>query len=74
MSEDLGDEELANTSDQFDGNVNEQDAAVLGEDEQRATDDVTFDAEAVTTGGVHGQGGMGNGVDGNMPERETPPA
>jgi hypothetical protein len=73
MSEDLGDEELENTSDQFEGHVNEQDAAVLGVDEQRAADDVTLDAEDVPTGGVQGQGGMGNGVDGNMPE-QMPPA
>jgi hypothetical protein len=72
MSEDLGDEELV-TSDQFEGHVNEQDAAVPGVDEQRAADDVTLDAEDVPTGGGQGQGGMGNGVDGNMPE-QMPPA
>jgi hypothetical protein len=72
MTEDLGDEELVNTSDEFEGHVNEQDEAALGEDEQRAADDVALDAEDVTTGGVHGQGGMGNGVDGNMPEPGVP--
>jgi hypothetical protein len=67
MSDDQGDQELVNINYQHAGPDNEQDAAAQGEGDNP-------EAEDVTTGGVEGQGGMGNGVDGNVPEPGVPPA
>jgi hypothetical protein len=72
MSEDQA-EALANISDDVDGHE-EEGGTAPGADEQPAAAHDTLAVEDVTTGGVEGQGGMGNGVDGNMPEREMPPA